>query len=125
MRISDWSSDVCSSDLLGALGLRLPADLPVRQGRLTAERGMARALLNRIFRRRAAQPDSADDAAVEALTTALSLRRTDRARAELQADFEALRRQIGRASCRERVCEYVSISVGAVTLKKKDYTKPC
>src|SRR3546814_9761908 len=53
---------------------------------------MARALLNRIFRRRAAQPDSADDAAVEALTTDLSLRLTDRARAELQADFEALRR---------------------------------
>src|SRR3546814_12088433 len=28
-------------------------------------------------------------------------------------------RQIGRASCRERVCQYVSISVGAGTLKKK------
>src|SRR3546814_13716406 len=26
--------------------------------------------------------------------------------------------QIGRASCRERVCQYVSISVVAVTLKK-------
>src|SRR3546814_21002976 len=28
-------------------------------------------------------------------------------------------KQIGRASCRERVCQYVSISVVAVTLKKK------
>src|SRR3546814_16292893 len=27
--------------------------------------------------------------------------------------------QIGRASCRERVCQYVSISVVAVSLKKK------
>src|SRR3546814_13396726 len=27
--------------------------------------------------------------------------------------------QIGRASCRERVCQYVSISVGGVSLKKK------
>src|SRR3546814_14711729 len=27
--------------------------------------------------------------------------------------------QIGRASCRERVCQYVSISVGAGSLKKK------
>src|SRR3546814_15246797 len=27
--------------------------------------------------------------------------------------------KIGRASCRERVCQYVSISVVAVTLKKK------
>src|SRR3546814_17705620 len=30
----------------------------------------------------------------------------------------SLRHQIGRASCRERVCKYVSISVVAVTLKK-------
>src|SRR3546814_14413076 len=28
-------------------------------------------------------------------------------------------KQIGRASCRERVCQYVSISVVAVSLKKK------
>src|SRR3546814_14164456 len=28
--------------------------------------------------------------------------------------------QIGRASCRERVCQYVSISVVAVSLKKKN-----
>src|SRR3546814_16114484 len=28
-------------------------------------------------------------------------------------------REIGRASCRERVCQYVSISVVAVSLKKK------
>src|SRR3546814_18207590 len=31
-------------------------------------------------------------------------------------------RQIGRASCRERVCQYVSISVFAATLKKKNNT---
>src|SRR3546814_18207477 len=31
----------------------------------------------------------------------------------------ALRVEIGRASCRERVCQYVSISVVAVSLKKK------
>src|SRR3546814_12951376 len=31
-----------------------------------------------------------------------------------------LRRKIGRASCRERVCQYVSISVVAVSLKKKN-----
>src|SRR3546814_20539106 len=32
---------------------------------------------------------------------------------------EVLKRQIGRASCRERVCQYVEIAVVAVTLKKK------
>src|SRR3546814_14231811 len=31
----------------------------------------------------------------------------------------ASRKQIGRASCRDRACQYVSISVGAVSLKKK------
>src|SRR3546814_17681730 len=30
-----------------------------------------------------------------------------------------IQRKIGRASCRERVCQYVSISVVAVSLKKK------
>src|SRR3546814_16581963 len=34
-----------------------------------------------------------------------------------------VRWQIGRASWRERVCQYVEISVGAVSLKKKKYTK--
>src|SRR3546814_11832312 len=31
----------------------------------------------------------------------------------------AIREEIGRASCRERVCQYVSISVVPVALKKK------
>src|SRR3546814_12019283 len=38
------------------------------------------------------------------------------------AEFEAKLTEIGRASCRERVCQYVYISVVAGTLKKT--TKP-
>src|SRR3546814_16921124 len=34
--------------------------------------------------------------------------------------FAVVPGQIGRASCRERVCQYVSISVVAVSLKKKN-----
>src|SRR3546814_15123871 len=34
-----------------------------------------------------------------------------------------LPREIGRASCRERVCQYVSISVVGVSLKKKTKRK--
>src|SRR3546814_14608913 len=34
-----------------------------------------------------------------------------------------LSRKIGRESCRERVCQYVKISVVAVSLKKKRHTK--
>src|SRR3546814_11281869 len=33
--------------------------------------------------------------------------------------YRRLRHKIGRASCRERVCQYVSISVVAVSLKKQ------
>src|SRR3546814_14680489 len=35
----------------------------------------------------------------------------------------ALRQEIGRASCRERVCKYVYISVVAASLKKKISTQ--
>src|SRR3546814_20427202 len=38
-----------------------------------------------------------------------------------QAENEQLRRQIGRASCRGRVCQYVYNSVVAVALKNKEY----
>src|SRR3546814_15507520 len=70
MRISDWSSDVCSSDLA------------------SVHRSMS------------------------------SLRRQSPAAgvalARIQAHIE-----IGRASCRERVCQYVEISAVAVSLKNK------
>src|SRR3546814_13404939 len=93
LRISDWSSDVCSSDLRLALcrgdaarrrGARL-----FRRRRPQRSRGARSARAGRVFVR-IAQGDDAVDA-----------------------------RQIGRASCRERVCQYVYISVVAGSLKKK------
>src|SRR3546814_3583107 len=78
MRISDWSSDVCSSDL--TVG-RCEADhldivLPAAAGR------------------------QADDAlADECITSADGHRREGLRNSALE--------QIGRASCRERVCQYV------------------
>src|SRR3546814_12106618 len=104
MRISDWSSDVCSSDLatyraawgnrLGRLhARRLPllsallSCAPAGPRRWCGNRGMAQRI--------AAQP--------------LYPRNT-----RIQGG-----REIGRASCRERVCKYGSISVVAVSLKKK------
>src|SRR3546814_13620209 len=41
------------------------------------------------------------------------------ARVDTRGGPEPRALQIGRASCRERVCQYVSISVVAVSLKKK------
>src|SRR3546814_16273581 len=93
VRISDWSSDVCSSDLARKL------DRHHRVGQPRVDRGDgggARASAARAGEARAAFPGSgADAAAVEDLG------------------------EIGRASCRERVCQYVLISVVAAALKKK------
>src|SRR3546814_14064320 len=85
MRISDWSSDVCSSDLARADPRR------AGQGRARDTRRLDRA--------------------------------RDRRRGRAPARRLNRRRKIGRASCRERVCQYVSISVVAVSLKKKITTK--
>src|SRR3546814_9556750 len=86
MRISDWSSDVCSSDLTrGQLGV---AYLGARAFNI--------APLVRISRPDAASILSAlDDGAVGVMVPHVSS-------AEKARDIE-----IGRASCRERVCQYV------------------
>src|SRR3546814_15843983 len=116
MRISDWSSDVCSSDLVRNAGRRgrrtyshfWPA------GRLSIGR---KALLLRA--RRLAGAIQRCDAGAET--------RTFRYRAAellwhrqslLDRQSERRRRyQIGRATCRESVCEYVKISGVAGTIK--------
>src|SRR3546814_1517871 len=75
MRISDWSSDVCSSDL--------PSDatlLALLDYRLAAYRDL----------RASSEADVLGDIG-----------------ASLRAPFDVYFLQIGRASCRERVCQYV------------------
>src|SRR3546814_15525851 len=80
MRISDWSSDVCSSDLAGGRrGGRLAGVHPVDLG---------------------------------AAVFAAIADRND-------FDTKAIDDEIGRASSRATVCQYVSISAVAVSLKKK------
>src|SRR3546814_15853765 len=96
MRISDWSSDVCSSDL-ATLPDRGRAERPHHRQPLPEGRGAARAMIAMALAL----------LAVVALVAAVGP-------ATGYADG-----QIGRASCRERVCQYVSISVVAVSLKKK------
>src|SRR3546814_18048136 len=87
MRISDWSSDVCSSDL----------------------------------HRSACRPDSGffRHSRRQRLCLAVAAGRYLAFAGAEQPD----RGEIGRASCRERVCQYVSISVVAVSLKKKQANK--
>src|SRR3546814_4751963 len=95
MRISDWSSDVCSSDLV---------DVLFNPGDVASARDTPH-VLQRGHRERicADRPVAAKAAGAEG--TGL---------AQLND-----RPEIGRASCRERVCKYVSISVVAGLLKTK------
>src|SRR3546814_6493233 len=76
MRISDWSSDVCSSDLLLAEEVVDPEDLLLGEHRV--EVGV--------------EPPGALQVGAERL---------------LHHDARSIDEQIGRASCRERVCQYV------------------
>src|SRR3546814_3123368 len=81
MRISDWSSDVCSSDL---------------------ESNAIDGVQTSLATLKAALADSAD---LAALVSSPIVGRTDAANA-IGAVAKAMK-QIGRASCRERVCQYV------------------
>src|SRR3546814_9304089 len=84
MRISDWSSDVCSSDL--ASGRKVKLNLPrFLSGELLSQMHLDR--LN----------------AIETLYAELS----ETMSAEGEDHLHQLVAEIGRASCRERVCQDV------------------
>src|SRR3546814_14854498 len=100
MRISDWSSDVCSSDLRHA---DFPLQRPnqIQNLRLDGDVQRGGGLVHDHQRRTAAQCYGDDHALPHAARKMVRML------------------QLGRASCRERVCQYGEISVGAVSLKKK------
>src|SRR3546814_13902958 len=89
MRISDWSSDVCSSDLGKVLDQFSNPDNP-------------RAHIESTGPELWKQTGGEITHFVSAMGTTGTIM------------------EIGRASCRERVCQYVSISVVAVSLNKKE-----
>src|SRR3546814_3823009 len=86
VRIGDWSSDVCSSELRRASVPDPTRPSVHRNGRWPQTRGG---------------------------------RRRDQSDTLAALIVERWRDQIGRAACRERVCQYGSISVGAVELQNK------
>src|SRR3546814_12550353 len=106
MRISDWSSDVCSSDLVDVTPLA-----------------------NHVELHRLAQPPRRDAefqgtrivhlAAIDGQHDIARLEAGAIGRAAAIDGLAQPAAEIGRASCRERVCQYVSISVAAGSLKKK------
>src|SRR3546814_11070526 len=100
LRISDWSSDVCSSDLPGGFG---------RTGN------------HRIFRRGASQPEVGEEQG--AAITRPCGRHGGRRRERRPRAGCRLSRSIGCASCSKRVCVYVELSVVVVYLKRKSVIK--
>src|SRR3546814_16564982 len=103
MRISDWSSDVCSSDLTmtmtGAPDAHFYSEVRYRGAKsvvIAPDYNEAAKFADLWL-----HPKQGTDAAL-----ALAL-------------GHVVLREIGRASCRDRVCQYVYISVVAVSLQKK------
>src|SRR3546814_14523874 len=102
MRIGDWSSDVCSSDLTRCHRLMRPihlVHLDKTRSALVLTRDLARGAMNNVT--------------VAPITSTVKGLSTEVAIGSQQGE-------IGRASCRESVWQYVSISVVAVSLKKKN-----
>src|SRR3546814_11846723 len=107
MRISDWSSDVCSSDLAAGV-----IEVQVRQHHYV-DVFMRQADFGQRIQQYVARLDHAITLAQRRLEE-----RTDAGLEQHVAAVQILRQQIGRASSRERVCQYVLISVVAVSIKK-------
>src|SRR3546814_15656657 len=104
MRISDWSSDVCSSDLSVIWAISMGGflqDQKIVGGDLQADR---------LAMGEVAPLDAFGD-------QRLRLADLDEQPGAV-AEEEGGRDAIGRASCRDRVCQYVYVSVVAVPFKK-------
>src|SRR3546814_15594162 len=120
MRISDWSSDVCFSDLKPEAP---PKPVPTEaqqqaQARAVAKNSGLLAMTDQLAELR--------DQSLHGLDTNRSLS-SDRIAAQAGTGAPGGSRdgftasaasEIGRAACRERVCQDVSIPVGGVSLKK-------
>src|SRR3546814_18176645 len=101
MRISDWSSDVCSSDLIVPAARRRRRLLRLVTSRLLGTGGFVRSLGREL------------DGVVGVLGGG-----ADRQRADV-VHVAGGDHQIGRATCRARVCPYVAVTVVAVSFKNE------
>src|SRR3546814_19197469 len=117
MRISDWSSDVCSSDLPHR-----------RTPKATSPKASRRKRDNLIATPRASFPNPRNNKSLCFRVhdeRGPQYRATDRNRRQphpRQLRPRPRRRELGRGACRERVCQYVYISVVSGSLKKKKAT---
>src|SRR3546814_16887871 len=116
LRIIDGSSDVCSSDLT-ARGAGYDADLiQAVKNELVDEIG---GIKGQIVAVNAGTRSVQDQQSMAGTRIEQLLAEVSWTRDEVLAAFERITPQVGRASCRDRVCQSVSISVVGVSLKKK------
>src|SRR3546814_6064236 len=108
MRISDWSSDVCSSDL----------ERRVNDQQTIVRREMREQRVLQHFGIGGRFDDPGSRHRAHAVAEFLQ-RRIDGGGGGGAFGIVEIATEIGRASCRERVGQYVYISVVAVSLKKK------
>src|SRR3546814_20818453 len=112
MRISDWSSDVCSSDLypgetiVSVLGIRHQES----SGRATTPISKTDTKLARA---------NGTNGILWHPSIHLTTDQVFQYHHEHALTLHEAYEEIGRASCRERVCQYVKISGVAVSLNKK------
>src|SRR3546814_12703086 len=115
MRISDWSSDVCSSDLTSRLVLGQEAvdtksnettAIPPLLERLAADGGLQRALVSiDAIACNATIAPALVNAGADYMLAVQANQPT--LRAEIAAVFADAHAEIGRATCRESECQYV------------------
>src|SRR3546814_21051595 len=137
MRISDWSSDVCSSDLVP--GVEWPRDRP-QHGRRVAQievqvlrqfqgQDVVRVIdQDGVVARRRRRPAAAEPGlqSIEVLCLAggeagigRNLARSGEGAGRAVGELALGEQKIGRASCRERVCQSVAMSGVPGSIKKK------
>src|SRR3546814_5554152 len=104
MRISDWSSDVCSSDLSKAIP---PTAISPKSDSATVGATAPPVDCNRPFRMRGMGSLRLLRSVAAAAATAGAAGRADRLRfLHLVGAIAFHSGEIGRAACRERVCQY-------------------
>src|SRR3546814_14371169 len=113
MRISDWSSDVCSSDLLDDNAVRT---LALRQPMANDLREVIAAL------KISSDIERIGDYAKNVAKRTIALNQLTPHEAARSIPRMAKLVKIGSASCRERVWQYELISVVAVKFKKNTIT---
>src|SRR3546814_18287917 len=113
MRISDWSSDVCSSDLRSVSVVSDSSASP-------KARTKSAALLARLAARKIARLSSRKTSSHDPTSSAWRTVGTMPSAAQMKS--AGISAQIGRASCRVRVCQDVENTVAAVSIKKKTNT---